>query len=54
MRPILTNAVLKEAVSAAIRMSQARASELPAPATTPLMAAMTGLGVSVSSGISLL
>ena len=39
------NAVLKPAVSAARRRSQAIAIDSPAPAATPLTAAITGLGI---------
>ena len=54
IRPIRMNAMLNEASSLARRISQARASETPAPATTPLTAATTGLGQPVRSGMSLL
>jgi len=43
--PMPVNAVANLAVSAQTRMSQARASEMPAPAQVPLMAATTGLGM---------
>jgi hypothetical protein len=52
IRPIFTKAMVKDAWSEAIRKSQARARELPAPATTPLMAATTGFGVSARSGMT--
>ena len=39
------NARLKPAVSATIRRSQANASDAPAPAATPLTAAITGLAI---------
>ena len=52
--PIFTKAMVKDAASLATRKSHARASDTPAPAATPLIAAITGLGVSASSGISLL
>ena len=39
---MLTNAGTNAAASEAIRMSQAHASESPAPAAAPLTAAMTG------------
>ena len=42
-------AKLKPAVSASTRMSQAMAREAPAPAATPLTAAMTGLGIVASA-----
>ena len=41
-RPMLMNAGTKVAVSAATRMSQAQASESPAPAAAPFTAAITG------------
>ena len=40
--PILMNAGTKLAESAAIRMSQANASDMPAPAAGPFTAAITG------------
>ena len=40
---------LKPAVSARIRRSQAKARLAPAPAATPLTAAMTGLGIVASA-----
>ena len=40
--PMLMNAGTKLAESAAIRRSQAQANESPAPAATPLTAAITG------------
>ena len=40
--PIRPNASTNRASAAAIRRSQANASEAPAPAATPLTAAMTG------------
>ena len=43
IRPIRPKASTKVAVAAAIRRSQAKASEAPAPAATPLIEAMTGL-----------
>ena len=42
MSPIAANARTNRAVSAAIRRSQANAIDAPAPAATPLTAAMTG------------
>ena len=48
------NARLKPAVSASTRRSAAKAKAAPAPAATPLTAAMTGLGiVAMSSTIGL-
>jgi hypothetical protein len=41
---MLTNALLNFALSGAIAMSQASASEQPAPAAMPLTAAITGCG----------
>ena len=41
--------MLKPAVSASTRMSQARARDAPAPAATPLTAAITGLGMVASA-----
>ena len=46
-RPTRANAISRLARSAAIRKSQAKASAAPAPAATPLIAAMTGLGMPV-------
>jgi len=43
------NARLKPAGSARIRTSQANASEAPAPAATPLTAAITGFGIVASA-----
>ena len=45
--PMPVNAVANTAERAAQRRSQARAMPSPAPATAPLMAATTGLGISV-------
>src|SRR5207253_10519592 len=41
-RPMLMNAGMNVAASAAIRMSHAHANESPAPAAAPLTAAITG------------
>ena len=46
-RPTLANAISRLARRAAIRKSQAKASAAPAPAATPLTAAITGLGMPV-------
>ena len=46
-RPTLANAISRLARRAAIRKSQAKASAAPAPAATPLTAAITGLGIPV-------
>ena len=43
------NARLKPAGSARIRTSQANASDAPAPAATPLTAAITGFGIVASA-----
>ena len=43
--PTAENAIVKLAVSATIRKSQAKANAAPAPAATPLTAATTGLGI---------
>ena len=43
--PTAVNARLKLAVSATMRKSHANANAAPAPAATPLTAAMTGLGI---------
>ena len=45
--PTLAKAISRLALLAAIRKSQAKASEAPAPAATPLTAAITGLGMPV-------
>ena len=45
MRPMRTNAWTKVADSAAMRRSQARAREKPAPAATPFTAAITGWSI---------
>ena len=44
-RPIAANAMVKLAVSATIRKSQAKANAAPAPAAAPLTAATTGFGI---------
>ena len=46
-RPTRAKAIRKLARRAAIRRSQAKASEAPAPAAMPFTAAMTGLGMLV-------
>ena len=43
--PTLANASRNFALSAAIRKSQAKLSDAPAPAAMPLTAAITGLGI---------